>query len=182
MNRLISSTPQTAWYMLPLVRAIVGPVFLLEGLQKFIDPAIRGPGRFERMGFPASEFFGYVVGAFEVVCGALILLGLFTRLAAVPTFVIMTVAIITTKIPIWLGHGFGPFGVRDVPYYGFLSMAHEMRTDWAMLLGSLILIIAGAGPWSLDAWRAQDPVGTHDRGPETREASSAPPGDAASAP
>ena len=85
-------------------------------------------------------------------CGALILLGLLTRLAAVPTLVIMLVAIVTTKIPVLLGHGFGPFGVRDAPYYGFLAMVHEMRTDWAMLLGSLFLILVGGGPWSLDAF------------------------------
>lgn len=41
--------------------------------------------------------------------------------------------------------------VRDAPMYGFLSMAHEMRTDWAMLLGSLVLLVVGGGPWSLDA-------------------------------
>lgn len=156
MKRLVRSTPQSAWLVLPLVRAMIGPVFLLEGLQKFIYPSIRGPGRFESMGFPAPEIFGYFVGAFEVACGTFILLGLFTRLAAIPTLVIMTVAIITTKIPVLLGHGFGPFAVRDAPYYGFLSMAHEMRTDWAMWLGSLILIIAGGGPWSLDAARTRD--------------------------
>lgn len=135
---------------------MVGPVFLFEGLQKFIYPATRGPGRFEGMGFPAPEFFGYFVGGFEVVCGALILLGLFTRLAAVPTLVIMTVAIIATKIPVGLGHGFSPFTVRDAPYYGFLSMAHEMRTDWVMGLGSLMLLIAGSGPWALDALLTRD--------------------------
>jgi len=133
---------------------MVGPVFLFEGLQKFLYPAIRGAGRFEKMGFPAPEFVGYFVGGVEAVCGLLILLGLFTRLAAIPTSIIMTVAIVTTKIPVLLGHGFGPFDVRDAPVYGFLSMVHEMRTDWAMLLGSIILILSGAGAWSLDAWRA----------------------------
>jgi len=62
----------------------------------------------------------------------------------------MTVAILTTKIPVWLGYGFGPFEVRDAPSYGFLSMVHEMRTDWAMLLGSIVLLLFGGGPWSLD--------------------------------
>ncbi|MEX0599784.1 MAG: DoxX family protein, partial [Rhodothermales bacterium] len=99
------------------------------------------------------EFLGYFVGAFETVCGLLILFGFLTRFAAVPTFAIMLVAIVTTKIPVLLGHGFGPFGVRDAPFYGFLSMAHEMRTDWAMLLGSLFLILVGSGAYSLDAVR-----------------------------
>jgi uncharacterized membrane protein YphA (DoxX/SURF4 family) len=43
-----------------------------------------------------------------------------------------------------------PFEVRELSQYGFWSMAHAMRTDWAMLLGSLLLVGAGAGPWSLD--------------------------------
>ena len=150
--KLLESSPTAAYHAgTLLLRLMVGPVFLFEGLQKFIYPAIRGAGRFEKIGFPNPELWGYLVGTFETVCGALILLGLLTRLAAMPTLGIMLVAIITTKIPVLLGHGFGPFGVRDAPYYGFLSMVHEMRTDWAMLLGSLFLILVGGGPWSLDA-------------------------------
>jgi uncharacterized membrane protein YphA (DoxX/SURF4 family) len=37
---------------------------------------------------------------------------------------------------------------------GFWYMAHESRTDWSMTLGSLYLLMVGAGPWSLDAWIA----------------------------
>jgi uncharacterized membrane protein YphA (DoxX/SURF4 family) len=37
---------------------------------------------------------------------------------------------------------------------GFRATAYEARTDWSMSLGSLYLLIAGAGPWSLDAWFA----------------------------
>ncbi len=129
---------------------MIGAVFLTEGLQKFIYPAIRGTGRFNRIGLPDAEFWGYFVGSFETVCGVLMLLGLITRLAAVPTLVIMLVAIVTTKIPVLLGHGFGPFGLRESPFYGFLAMAHEMRTDWSMLLGSLFLLLAGGGPYSVD--------------------------------
>jgi uncharacterized membrane protein YphA (DoxX/SURF4 family) len=150
-NSLARTSPKAAWWTLPLVRLMVGAVFLSEGLQKFLYPALRGPGRFEGMGWPGPGLLANVVGVVEVVCGALILLGLYTRLAAVGTAAIMTVAIITTKIPIWMGTGFGPFEVRELSQYGFWSMAHAMRTDWAMLLGSLVLIGAGAGPWSFDA-------------------------------
>lgn len=73
-----------------------------------------------------------------------------TRLAALAMAVNMAVAIVVTKIPVLLGHGFGPFGVRDAPFYNFWSMAHEMRTDWAMLLGAIFLLVAGAGPLSID--------------------------------
>jgi len=59
---------------------MVGAVFLLEGLLKLLQPALRGPGRFEKMGFPKLELFGYFVGGFETLCGALVLVGLGTRL------------------------------------------------------------------------------------------------------
>lgn len=134
-----------------LIRLMVGAVFFTEGLQKFLLPDVRGSGRFEQIGFSHAEFWGYAVGTFETVCGALILLGLLTRIAAVPTLIIMIVAIITTKIPIWIGASFGPFALPDKPYYGFLSMTHEMRTDWSMLLGSVFLVLVGGGPYSLDA-------------------------------
>lgn len=152
-NTLSRTSPKAAWWTLPLIRLMVGVVFLSEGIQKFLDPAMRGPGRFAEMGWPAPGLLANVVGAAEIVCGTLILLGLYTRLAAAGTATIMTVAIVTTKIPIWMGMGFGLFEVRTLSEYGFWSMAHAMRTDWAMLLGSLVLLIAGAGPWSFDGWK-----------------------------
>lgn len=145
------TAPRRAWRVVPLVRLMVGAVFLSEGLQKFLYPALRGPGRFADMGWPMPGVLGPFVGAAEVVFAVLILIGLYTRLAAAGTATIMTVAIVTTKIPIWMGAGFGPFEVRELSQYGFWSMAHAMRTDWAMLLGSLVLVIAGAGPWSVDS-------------------------------
>jgi len=63
----------------------------------------------------------------------------------------ISVAILSTKIPILLGHGFGRFTVGKLPTYGFWSMAHEARVDYAMLLGSIFLLIVGAGTWSIDA-------------------------------
>jgi len=150
-NTVSRTSPKAAWWTLPLIRLMVGAVFLSEGLQKFLYPAMRGPGRFADMGWPMPGLLANLVGVTEIACGALILLGLYTRLAAAGTATIMTVAILTTKIPIWMGTGFGPFEVRELSQYGFWSMAHAMRTDWAMLLGSLVLVIAGAGPWSADS-------------------------------
>src|ERR1700740_146013 len=94
---------------------------------------------------------GPFVGVVEIVCGVLIIVGLFTRLAAIPLIVIMIVAIVSTKIPILLGPGFWIFHAAKFPRYGFWSMAHEARADFCMLLGSLYLVIEGAGRWSLDA-------------------------------
>lgn len=133
-----------------IIRVMVGAVFLSEGIQKFLFPAARGVGRFEKMGFPNPEFWGIFVGVFEILCGVLFLIGLITRGAALAMFINMTVAIIVTKIPIALGASFGPFNLRELNDYGFWSMAHEMRTDFAMWLGSLFLLIKGGGNWSFD--------------------------------
>ncbi|WP_339624646.1 DoxX family protein [uncultured Winogradskyella sp.] len=120
-----------------IIRLMVGAVFLSEGIQKFLFPAIRGAGRFEKIGLPSPEFLGAFVGTFEIVCGTLILLGLLTRLASVLTLVIMLVAIVTTKSDILANDG-------------FWIMMHGSRTDWAMPWGSLFLIIKGGGNWSID--------------------------------
>ena len=134
-----------------LIRMLVGGVFLAEGVQKFLYPNEVGAGRFAKIGIPNPDVMGPFVGVVEILCGALILVGLFTRLAAIPLIINMLVAILSTKIPILLGHGFWGFSLRSLPYYGFWGFAHEARTDFAMLLGSLFLLLVGAGAWSLDA-------------------------------
>jgi putative oxidoreductase len=122
-----------------LIRLMVGLVFASEGIQKFLFPELRGAGRFEKIGLPAPELLGTFVGSFEVVCGILIILGLYTRLAAIPTLIIMIVAIATTKLDVLNNEG-------------FWSMMHGSRTDWSMLLGSIFLIYKGGGRWSLDRY------------------------------
>lgn len=120
-----------------IIRLMVGAVFLSEGIQKLLFPAIRGAGRFEKIGLPSPEFLGSFVGTVEIICGIFILLGLLTRLASIPTLVIMIVAIATTKLEILANEG-------------FWAMMHGSRTDWAMLLGSFFLIIKGGGRFSMD--------------------------------
>jgi len=135
-----------------LVRLLVGlAVFLPEGVQKLAFPDILGAGRFANIGIPYPELMGPFVGIVEIVCGALIILGLFTRLAAIPLIVIMIIAIVSTKVPILLGQDFWIFHLPKVARYGFWSMMHEARTDFCMLLGSLYVLIESAGAWSLDA-------------------------------
>jgi putative oxidoreductase len=136
-----------------LIRIMVGAVFLAEGIQKFLYPAEVGAGRFVRIGIPYAEWLGPFVGGVEIVCGTLVLLGLLTRVAVVPLLGVMAVAFVTTKLPILLGEDLGPFQVRQLPYYGFWGFAHESRTDFSMVMGSLFLLIVGPGPLSLDGRR-----------------------------
>lgn len=139
-----------------LVRLLVGlVVFLPEGIQKLAFPDLLGAGRFANIGIPYPQIMGPCVGVFEIVCGVLIIVGLLTRLGAIPLIIIMIVAIVSTKIPILLGHDVWIFHAPKVARYGFWSMMHEARADLDMLLGAIYLLIEGAGAWSLDArWTA----------------------------
>jgi putative oxidoreductase len=134
-----------------LIRVMTGGIFLSEGIQKFLYPAALGAGRFAKIGIPAPEVMGPFVGAVEIICGSLLLLGLLTRLAAVPLIIAMGVAMISIKIPILVGHGFWGFSLRELPRYGFWSMLHESRNDLCMIFGCFFLLIVGAGRCSLDA-------------------------------
>src|SRR5687767_432884 len=111
-----------------LIRLMVGAVFLSEGIQKFLFPAELGAGRFARIGLPVPEFLATWVGFWEIAAGVLLLLGLLTRIAAIIMIIIMVVAIATTKLPMLANDG-------------FWTMAHESRTDFAMLLGSIFLLL-----------------------------------------
>lgn len=120
-----------------LIRLVVGAVFLSEGIQKFLFAEALGVARFTKIGFANPEFWANFTGFFEIVCGFLILLGFLTRLSSVPLLIVMIVAFITTKYPMLVDKG-------------FWAMAHEYRTDFAMTIGNIFLIIKGAGKWSLD--------------------------------
>ena len=121
-----------------LVRLVTGLVFLTEGIQKYLFPQLLGTGRFLTIGFSNPAFWAYFTGAFEIICGSLILLGFITRLASVPLLIIMITAFITTKWPILMTKGFWPW-------------AHEYRTDFAMTLLLIYLLIYGSGNWSVDS-------------------------------
>ena len=132
-----------------LIRAAIGFVFITEGIQKFLDPDTLCVGRFAKIGIPSPGLAAPFVGGVEIVCGALVLIGLLARLGAFALMIDMVVAITSTKIPILIGHGFWGFAA-PAGHAGFWAMAHEARTDVAMLLGCGFIIAVGAGSMSLD--------------------------------
>ncbi len=124
-----------------LVRLAVGFIFATQGILKFIDPNM-GVNRFTRIGFPHPAFTAHFVGTVEIVCGLLVLIGLFTRIAAVPLLIVICTAIATTKLP-----------ELSRANQGFWFMVSDARTDFAMLMSLLFLILTGAGTWAVDARR-----------------------------
>jgi uncharacterized membrane protein YphA (DoxX/SURF4 family) len=130
------------------LRAAVGGVFLVSGLLKFLY-ANQGPLRFAKIGLPVPELTAGVVGVVEIVGGTLLILGLFTRLAALPLVVDMAVALATTKVPLLFGAG--PEPVSAPPTIGFWAFAYQARLDVTMLIAAGYLLAVGAGLWSIDA-------------------------------
>jgi putative oxidoreductase len=122
-----------------LIRLAAGLIFLTQGVLKYIDPKMNVV-RFTRIGFPHPYFTAHFVGTFEIVCGLLVVLGLWTRAAAVPLLIVISTAIATTKVPELFRAG-----------QGFWFMVSDARTDFAMLCSLLFLIVEGGGAWSLDA-------------------------------
>jgi uncharacterized membrane protein YphA (DoxX/SURF4 family) len=132
----------------------------------------QGPLRFAKIGLAPARELAYFVGATEMICGVLLVVGLLVRLAALPLVVDMLVALVTTKIPLLFGGG--PEPVAAAPRTGFWAFAYQSRLDLTMLIGCVFLVVAGAGLWSLDAllarrrWEGRllgDARLSHDRAP-----------------
>jgi len=138
-NRILDCiTGTTAPAAVIVIRLLTGTIFLSEGVQKFLYATELGVGRFEKIGIIYPSISAPFVGIVEIICGALLLLGLLTRLAAIPLLISMFVAIYSTKFNLLMESGFWKF-------------AHEARTDYSMILCLIFLLIVGAGSFSLDS-------------------------------
>ena len=159
MHRILqwfSNPPHDAPRATILLRLMAGSVFLWEGILKFVY-ANQGVGRFTKLGFPFPDFTASFVGGLEIVGGLLIVLGLGTRIVAVPFLIEMVVAMLSTKIGLYLGTSPLPLPPSP-PLTGFWAVLHEVRSEYAQLLTVSFLLWAGPGPWSLDALVARKPT------------------------
>lgn len=132
-----------------LIRLMAGSVFLWEGLLKFVY-VNQGIGRFTKIGIPAPGPTAHFVAILEIVGGLLLLSGFLTRLISIPFVIEMIVAMLTTKIALYLGTSPLPLPPAP-PQSGVWAVLHEIRSDYAQIMSVLFLLIAGPGPWSIDA-------------------------------
>jgi putative oxidoreductase len=152
LSRIVPS-PKMAAEATLLLRIMAGSVFLWEGILKFVY-VNQGVGRFTKLGIPLPAITANLVGALEIVGGALLLAGLATRLIAIPLIVEMVVAMLSTKISLFLGTSPLPLPPSP-PTVGMWAVLHEVRSEWAQLLVCAFLLRAGPGPLSLDALLAR---------------------------
>lgn len=124
-----------------LIRVIVGLVFILEGVLKFVRPEELGAGRFAAIGLPIPHLLAPVVGSIEIAGGAAVALNFYAGDAALALLAVIVIALVATKIPILLGRPLGPFTPIKLNKYGWLSFFHEARTDLCMLFGLVAVAI-----------------------------------------
>jgi len=136
MNKLLQTNASGA---VILIRLVVGGVFLSEGIQKFLYPAENGAGRFARIGIPSPDVMGPFVGVVEIVCGTLIVLGLLTRLAAIPLIINMLVAVFVV-------HGRFGFFMN----WGGQQAGEGIEFHIVTIALLLMILVRGSGTASLD--------------------------------
>lgn len=140
--------PVTGVSAILILRLMAGGVFLWEGILKFVY-VNQGVGRFTKLGFPFPETTAHFVATAEIIGGLLLLFGLFTRIVACYFIIQMIVAVLTTKIALYLGTSPLPLPPAP-PKVGIWAVLHEIRSDYAQILTCLFLLIEGAGRRSLD--------------------------------
>ena len=132
-----------------VIRLMAGAVFFWEGILKFVY-VNQGVGRFTKLGIPFPLVTAPFVGWLEIVGGILLMLGLGTRLIAIPFIVEMLVAMLSTKPRLFLGTL--PLPPPPVPpQLGIWAVLHEIRSEYAQIMSCIFLLGSGPGPWSVDA-------------------------------
>ena len=140
-----------------VIRLMTGGVFLWEGILKFVY-ANQGVGRFTKLGIPFPGPTAHFVAWVEITGGILFILGWLTRPVAIAFIIEMIVAILSTKISLYLGKYPLPLP-SSPPQVGIWAVFHEIRSDYAQIMTSIFLLVAGPGPIAMDAKLAKESYG-----------------------
>jgi len=151
IKRLINwflNPPVTGQSAIVIIRLMTGSVFFWEGILKFVY-VNQGVGRFTKLGFAFPAETAHFVAVCEIIGGLLLVAGLFTRIAAFYFIIQMIVAVLSTKIDLYLGTSPLPLPPAP-PKDGIWAVLHEIRSDYAQILTCVFLLVEGAGRRSLD--------------------------------
>lgn len=140
--------PVTGQSGILILRLMAGGVFLWEGILKFVY-VNQGVGRFTKLGFPFPVTTAHLIATGEIIGGILLIAGLFTRITALYFILQMIVAVLSTKIDLYLGTSPLPLPPAP-PKIGIWAVFHEIRADYAQILTCLFLLLEGPGRKSLD--------------------------------
>jgi len=147
----LSNPPVSGSSATLILRLMAGGVFFWEGILKFVY-VNQGVGRFTKLGFPMPELTANFVATTEIVGGLFLIFGILTRFTALYFIAEMIVAILSTKISLYLGTSPLPLPPAP-PKVGIWAVLHEIRSDYAQLLTCLFLCLEGAGRISIDHMR-----------------------------
>ena len=84
--------------------------------------------------------------------------GLFTRFVSVPFIFQMIVAVLTTKVALFLGTSPLPLPPA-LPQIGIWAVLHEIRSDYAQIMTCLFFALVGPGKLSLDHYLKKSKIG-----------------------
>ena len=121
-------------------RLLLSFLFLASGLSALGDIA-GTTAYFSSLGLPAPSFIAWAVCLFELAAGVLVVIGFGTRAAA------LLLAAFSIAAG-FIGH-YGQGGDATLA----LMHSQALMKDIAIAGGFLALAVAGAGAWSMDAWR-----------------------------
>ena len=148
LNNWLLHPPVTGESTILIIRLMTGTVFFWEGILKFVY-VNQGVGRFTKLGFAFPETTAHIIATGEIIGGLLLIFGLFTRITAFYFIIQMIVAVLSTKIDLFLGTSPLPLPPAP-PKMGIWAVLHEIRSDYAQILTCLFLLMAGPGRMSLD--------------------------------
>ena len=118
-----------------IVRLIIGIIFIAHGYQKLFQFGIDGVSQFlSKLGFPLPGFFALILSLVEFLGGIALLLGIFSRWAALLIGIVMIIAILTVKIKVGL----------------IAQEGAGMELDLAILANTVIILIFGPGNISIE--------------------------------
>lgn len=139
---VLGTAAKLRWLAPLLARIVIGAVFIQTGWLK-LHHLGEVTEFFRSLGIPAARIQAPFVAGVELVCGMLVLLGVFTRLSAIPLIGTMVVAILTAKMKALTG----PLDLLGIQEFDYI----------VMLTG---LFIFGPGAVSVDQFICKRCAGT----------------------